>query len=71
MSVQSSIVVARPTADPALLLQAADALLTLEGNDPLADEARGLTSRILNALPDETMRSRFTNSKVVQRIRRR
>jgi tetratricopeptide (TPR) repeat protein len=66
---RSAILVARPTADPALLLQAADALLALDGNDPLADEARGLTSRILAALPDETMRSRFTNSEVVQRIR--
>jgi hypothetical protein len=67
---RSAITVARPTADPALLLQAADALLALDGNDPLADEARGLTSRILAALPDETMRSRFTNSEVAQRIRR-
>jgi tetratricopeptide (TPR) repeat protein len=66
---RSAIAVARPTADPALVLQAADALLTLDGNDPLADEARGLTSRILAALPDETMRRRFTNSEVAQRIR--
>jgi tetratricopeptide (TPR) repeat protein len=64
-----AIAVARPTADPALLLQAVDALLTLDGNDPLAGEARDLTHRILAALPDETMRGRFTNSEVVQRIR--
>jgi tetratricopeptide (TPR) repeat protein len=65
-----AIVVARQTADPALLLQAIDTLLTLDGDDPLASEARALTGRILAALPDETMRRRFTESEIVQRILR-
>jgi len=58
------------TADPALLLQAIDTLLTLDGDDPLAAEARALSDRILAALPDETMRRRFTKSETVQRILR-
>ena len=67
---RQAVVVARGTADPALLLLALDALLALDGNDEMAAEARVLTDRILSALPDETMRRRFTESEVVQRIRR-
>ncbi|PYS19751.1 MAG: hypothetical protein DMG11_31250, partial [Acidobacteria bacterium] len=64
------VTVARQTADPALLLQAIDTLLTLDGDDPLAAEARALSDHILAALPDETMRRRFTKSETVQRILR-
>jgi hypothetical protein len=49
---------------------ALDALLALDGNDELAVEARALSDRIAVALPDETMRRRFTESEAVQRIRR-
>jgi hypothetical protein len=42
----------------------------LDGNDELAVEARALSDRIVVALPDETMRRRFTESDAVQRIRR-
>jgi tetratricopeptide (TPR) repeat protein len=62
--------VARATADPALLLQAMDMLLTLDGDDQLAAEARAVNERILAALPNDTMRRRFTESEVVQRIQR-
>src|SRR5262249_11341600 len=65
-----AVAVARETADPALLLQALDALIKLDGDDRLAAEACALADRILAALPDETMGRRFTNSEVVQRIRR-
>jgi hypothetical protein len=65
-----AIPIARQTSDPALLLQAIDVLLTLDGDDLLAAEARSLTDRILTALPDETMRQRFADAEVVQRIRR-
>ncbi len=65
-----AVAVARRTSDPALLLQAIDTLLALDGDDPLAAEARVLNGRILAALPDETMRRRFTESEVVQRILR-
>ena len=65
-----AVVVARGTADPALLLLALDALLALDGDDESSAEARALDVRISCALPDETMRQRFTESEVVQRVRR-
>ena len=65
-----AIDVARATADPALLLQAMDMQLTLDGDDQLAAEARALNSRILAALPNDTMRRRFRESEVSQRIQR-
>jgi hypothetical protein len=65
-----ALAVARRTSDPALILQAIDTLLALDGDDQLAAEARALNGRILAALPDETMRRRFTQSEVVQRILR-
>lgn len=67
---RDAVAIARRTSDPALLLQAIDTLLALDGDDPLAAEARALNGRILAALPDETMRRRFTESEVVQRILR-
>lgn len=65
-----ALAVARQTADPALVLQAIDILIALDGDDQLAAEGLALTDRILSALPDETMRRRFTAAEVVQRIRR-
>jgi predicted ATPase/predicted Ser/Thr protein kinase len=67
---RQGVIVARGTADPALLLVAFDALLTLDGNDELSAEARALDASISSALPDETIRQRFTESEVVQRVRR-
>ena len=60
---------ARGTEDPALLLQALDVFLLLEGNDESLAEARALVDRIIGALPDETMRHRFHESETVQRVR--
>jgi tetratricopeptide (TPR) repeat protein len=63
--------VAESTADPALLLLAADALIALEGTDELASRAHAAIDRIQDALPDEVMRRCFTDSEVVGRIRGR
>jgi hypothetical protein len=65
---QRSVAVARQTSDPALLLVAIDVLLTLDGRDELANEARALAVRILDALPNETMRRRFSESEIGQRV---
>ena len=60
----------RRTADPALLLVAIEALLALDGTDALAAEAHAIKRQIGEALPDDTMRRRFSESEVVQRIER-
>ena len=65
---RGAVDVARPTADPALLLQALDAVLALDGSEDVAAEARALCGRIMQALPDQTIRARFADSEVVQRI---
>ncbi len=64
-----SVAVARSTADPLLLLNALDTLLTLAGDDTSADEARALEMRISSTLPSEMIRQRFSDSEVVQRLR--
>ena len=63
--------VAETTGDPALLLIALDVLLELDGSDELAGQARTVTDRVHDALPDEGMRDDFRGSEVVRRIRRR
>jgi tetratricopeptide (TPR) repeat protein len=67
---RQGVVVARVTADPALLLVALDAVLALDGDDASLAEARALDARISSTLPDETIRQRFVESDVVQRVRR-
>jgi tetratricopeptide (TPR) repeat protein len=67
---RSAVIVARRTADPALLLQALDAQLSLDGDDASSAEALALDVRISCELPNETIRQRFTESEVVQRVRR-
>jgi hypothetical protein len=59
---------ARRTEDPALILLGLDTVLGLDGDDRLSAEAVVLTDRILDALPDETMRRRFAESEVVRRV---
>jgi predicted Ser/Thr protein kinase/tetratricopeptide (TPR) repeat protein len=70
VAARQGVVVARGTADPALLLLALDAVLALDGDDESLAEARTLDGRISSALPDETIRQRFVESDVVQRVRR-
>jgi tetratricopeptide (TPR) repeat protein/predicted Ser/Thr protein kinase len=67
---RAAVGLARNMEDPALLLQALDMLIVLDGNDEIATEARSLTDRITRELPDETMQRRFAESEVVERIRR-
>jgi len=66
-----AVAVARTAGDPALLLLALDVLLELDGSDELAAEARAVTDRVHDALPDDGMRGEFRESEVVLRIRRR
>jgi tetratricopeptide (TPR) repeat protein len=63
-----AVQLARRTADPALLLVTLEALLALDGTDALAAEAHSVANQIRDALPDDTMRRRFNESEVVQRI---
>ena len=60
--------VARSTDDPALLLQALDLLLQLDGDDGLAAEAKGTHRSIVDALPEGEHRQRFDASDVAQRV---
>jgi class 3 adenylate cyclase/tetratricopeptide (TPR) repeat protein len=56
---RGAVALARPTGDPAMFLRAAAALLTIDGDDALAAEARRAAERIAGALPDDEMRRRF------------
>ncbi len=67
---RQAVAVARSTADPALILAALDALLSIDGDDRSAADARQLVVRISSALPDETSRQRFIDSEVVRRVQR-
>jgi hypothetical protein len=65
-----AVAVARSTEDPALLLQALDLLLQIEGDDTLAAEARDTHRRILDALPDDDLRRRVGAWEVARRIQK-
>jgi DNA-binding winged helix-turn-helix (wHTH) protein/tetratricopeptide (TPR) repeat protein len=65
-----AVAVARPTEDPALLLQALDVLLLVDGDDESAVEARLLLDRISDALPTDAMRQQFVASETVRHVRR-
>ena len=67
---RDAVSVARGVADPALLLLALDAWLELDGDNASSAEARALDAQISLALPDQTIRQRFSESEVVQRVRR-
>lgn len=67
---RQAVQIARATEDPALLLRALDAWLQLDGDDAGAAEARSTSARILDGLPDETLRRRFRDSEVAQRVQR-
>jgi tetratricopeptide (TPR) repeat protein len=65
---RDALAVARPSADPALVLWTLNALLALDGDDALADEARTVSAAIRFELPDESMQRRFDESELVQAI---
>jgi hypothetical protein len=65
-----AVSVARRTGDPASLLLALDAVLSLDGDDESAAEAPRVRDRILMALPDEQTKRGFSESEVVRRLAR-
>jgi predicted ATPase len=67
---RSAVQLARPQADPALLLRSMAALLELDGDDQLAAEARTTAGRILARLPTEQMRERFRAAEPIRLIGR-
>lgn len=65
-----AVAVARSTEDPALLLQALDLLLQIDGNDSLAAEAGDTHRHILAGLPDGDLRRRFSAWEVARRVQK-
>ena len=59
---REALALARPVDDPLLYLSVATLLLQLDGSDTLAGEARAVVGRIVLALPDGSMRRRFTRA---------
>jgi tetratricopeptide (TPR) repeat protein len=58
----------RPVGDPAMFLRAATALLDVDGNDALAEEARVAAERMLQELPDPKLRATFAAAEPVRRL---
>jgi tetratricopeptide (TPR) repeat protein len=67
---RSAVDIARATSDPALFFQAAASLLTVEGDDTLAQEAHAAAERIRTALPTEEMRQSFEAAEPVRHVAR-
>jgi tetratricopeptide (TPR) repeat protein len=63
-----AVSVARSTEDPALLLQALDLVIQIDGDDGLAAEAGHTYRRILDALPEGELRQRFGGWEVARRV---
>ena len=63
-----AVELARPVGDPALFLRPATTLLSLDGDDALAAEARAAVERITAALPDPELRRRFVEAEPVRRL---
>jgi tetratricopeptide (TPR) repeat protein/predicted Ser/Thr protein kinase len=63
-----AVTVARSTEDPALLLQALDLVIQIDGDDGLASEAGDTYRRILDALPEGEVRQRFGTWDVARRV---
>jgi class 3 adenylate cyclase/tetratricopeptide (TPR) repeat protein len=59
---------ARSVGDPALFVHAASPLLTREGSDALANEARTAATQILGHLPTHQMRQRFQSAEPVRAL---
>ncbi|MEZ4672416.1 MAG: tetratricopeptide repeat protein [Anaerolineae bacterium] len=70
VDLRNALDVARLTGDPALFFQIAAALLALEDDDALAQEASAAAHRISAALPNEEMRQIFEAAQPVQQIAR-
>jgi serine/threonine protein kinase/tetratricopeptide (TPR) repeat protein len=65
-----AVAVARKIEDPALLLQALDLVIQMDGDDSLAAEARDTHRRILDAIPESDLRRRFAAGEVARRIQK-
>ncbi len=63
---RNAIKLARPIGDPAMILRAEVALLTLEGDDALLVEARTTAQRIVGAVHDEEIIRCFTTAEHVR-----
>jgi tetratricopeptide (TPR) repeat protein len=72
VELKRAVDIARPVGDPALFLRPAVRLidLSIDGGDVLAAEARSAVERIDAALPDDTMRARFSESEPVRTLTR-
>ncbi len=70
VDLRNALDVARPTGDPALFFQVAAALLAVEGDDALAQEAYATAQRIRAALPNDEMRQIFEAAEPVRQIAR-
>jgi len=65
-----AVAVARSTEDPALVLQALDLLIQIDGDDSLAAEAGDTHRRIVDALPEGDLRQRFSTWDVARRVQK-
>jgi hypothetical protein len=60
-----AVTLARTLGDPVVLLSALNALLTIDGTDALAEEARASVARIVGQLDDPQLRDSFLASELV------
>ena len=67
---RKALELSRPVGDPAMFLRASTALLAIEGDDALLAEACAAAQRIVGALPNEEMRSRFLAAEPVRLLGR-
>jgi tetratricopeptide (TPR) repeat protein len=65
-SLERAVSLARRTRDPAMFLRAALALLPLDGNDALREEAMITAEAIAEALPDEHMKRQFLSAEALR-----
>jgi tetratricopeptide (TPR) repeat protein len=65
---ERAVNLARQMGDPALFVRATSVLLTLDGSDTLAAEARAGIERIVAALPDDELRRLFKSAEPVRAV---
>ena len=70
LDAREAIVIARGMGDPGLHLSAVEALLAIDGDDDSSAEAQALAADMSRALPNDTIRRRFSESEIVRRVRR-